>query len=412
MDKKRLLIAEDDAGSAHLMKEYLGSSGYEISIADNGIHALDSFTREPFPVVITDIEMPEMDGREFISRIRAFPAEPVIIVTTVHDTPSTIIDIMKGGVFDYLIKPIDLNDLLIKLERAFDVSELKRARMLLEKEKIIRIENQLEWYRWEERIKTRGTVQTGKTLLESLKTSFNQGYGFGSLVTLIDILSSSAVKTEDSYQINAELFDILKENSKMSAFALRTFGEISDIISRDLDLETVSCVEVFDFIESVIQDARAMAEFKNQRILLSEKKMCGSGLSCRINKPYLKKAVYEVLMNTLKFSEENSSVLVIFDFDDESFIINILNVPAIDGSSRRGIPAEFENIIFEPFFRLSKTIQESYATLDFGLGLTIVETIIAKHGGKTSICNIIDHSNIAKGPTTRVKFTMTLPLRR
>ncbi len=411
MGKNRLLIAEDDLFSAEMMKDFLEIKGYEVSTASNGREALDLFEKEPFPVIITDIEMPEMDGNALISHLKAFLPEPVIIVETAHNDPPLIIDIMKKGVFDYLLKPIDMNDLLIKTDRAFEVSEMKRAGMLLEKEKIIRLENQLEWYRWEERMKTRGSVQTGKTLLESLRTSFNQGYGFGSLVTLIELLSSSAVKKDDSYIINAELFDVLKENSKMSAFAIQAFGDISDILSGDLDLETVSADFIYDFIKDIIRGADHKAEIKNQRIILGDKKIYSASAVYGINKPHLEKAFYEVLMNAFKFSEEESSVLVFINVDEESLVIDTLSTPKADSGGRRGIPAEYENIVFEPFFRLSKSIQEQYKTLDFGLGLSVVEAVISKHGGKTSICNIIDHSNLSKGPASRVKFSITLPRR-
>ena len=71
---------------------------------------------------------------------------------------------------------------------------------------------------------------------------------------------------------------------------------------------------------------------------------------------------------------------------------------------------EYENIIFEPLFRLVKVLHEKYDTLDYGLGLSKVETIIKKLDGKITVSNIEDHTEFAKGSRTRVNFTISLPL--
>ena len=66
-----------------------------------------------------------------------------------------------------------------------------------------------------------------------------------------------------------------------------------------------------------------------------------------------------------------------------------------------GIPVEYENMIFEPFCRLVKTVQEDYHTLEFGLGLTMAEKTIKAHKGKIRLYNIKDYSFI-KDHTSKV----------
>jgi signal transduction histidine kinase len=75
-----------------------------------------------------------------------------------------------------------------------------------------------------------------------------------------------------------------------------------------------------------------------------------------------------------------------------------------------GVPPEYEKIVFEPFYRLSKLVYEQFKTLDFGLGLTLIEKIIIKHGGDVVLKNIIDHSDIKREPLFKVSLTITLPL--
>jgi signal transduction histidine kinase len=76
----------------------------------------------------------------------------------------------------------------------------------------------------------------------------------------------------------------------------------------------------------------------------------------------------------------------------------------------KGIPQEYENIIFEPFFRMVNNVYEKYDTIDYGLGLTIVEKIIRKHNGEVSVTNVKDNSDFSRDPVTKVSFTIKIPL--
>ena len=81
---------------------------------------------------------------------------PIIIVTTNKKDPELIIDIMKKGIFDYILKPVDMADLLLKLTRAFEIYEMKRISDIAQKEKVIRLENNLEWYKFGEKNQIQG----------------------------------------------------------------------------------------------------------------------------------------------------------------------------------------------------------------------------------------------------------------
>jgi len=77
-----------------------------------------------------------------------------------------------------------------------------------------------------------------------------------------------------------------------------------------------------------------------------------------------------------------------------------------------GIPKEYEKVVFEPFYRLSKLVYEKYNTLDFGIGLTFVEKIVARHGGEIFAENIVDYSDITKDPQVKVNLMISLPFSR
>ncbi|MCP4131595.1 MAG: response regulator [bacterium] len=406
---KRILVVEDNERSATTIKDALVNGGYEVAIANNGQSALDMFKEASFEVVITDIEMPVMDGNELISQLIKFPVEPLIFVLTGHEETDYIIDTMRKGVYDYLIKPIAINELLVKVERAFDAVEVKKTEAIMEKEKIIRLENQLEWYQWEDRVQKKDIKGVDKSLFHSLQTSFNQGAGFGSLITIANLILSSAEKEGEHYKIDAGIFDLLEDNVRMSEKALNSIRQINNIANRDLEMEDMTFPEFYEFIKKIVAETQKFADIRHQNIFLSDPKKIRDDIVIKVTPKYFHDAFYEALLNGCKFSEENTNIIVIMEAEADGIIISIINDPLVDQEGRKGVPIEYENIIFEPFFRLSKLVHVNYDSLDFGLGLTVVESVVKKMGGKVKISNIKDYSGLSKGSEVKVNLRISLP---
>lgn len=152
MNEKRILLAEDDLISAKLFQESLTSLGYQVTLAEDGRKAKEIFTETPFPIVITDYDMPEMNGIELIDFLKDEEDEPIIIVLTNHSETSLIIEIMKKGIYDYIVKPIDTEELSLKLHRALEIYNMKRLEKATKREREMRLESHLDWIKWKERI--------------------------------------------------------------------------------------------------------------------------------------------------------------------------------------------------------------------------------------------------------------------
>ncbi|MCP4131997.1 MAG: response regulator [bacterium] len=410
MDEKRVLIVEDDHASLSMMKDLLQFEGYLVTAVENGKEAVEEFKKDPFLVVITDIEMPIMDGNELITQLKKFPMPPIIIVETIHEESSYIIDIMKKGVFDYLVKPIDMDKLLIKVDKAFEIAEVKRTQYIMEKEKVIRLENHLEWYRWEERLKTGDSDRVDKSLFYNLQTSFNRGTGFGTLVSIANLIKSFAKKQGEDYLVKGELIDLLDENAHMAEKALKVFSELNVLITENIELETITYKELWQYVKQVIDSFENSQKIKNQRILLNDPKEAHGNIHMKISVKYAARGLQELLLNACKFSEAESTIIVLLEVLDEELSLSVINNATTDEDERWGIPMEYENIIFEPFYRLTKKVFDEFNTLDFGLGLTEVENIVKKHNGKITVHNIKDYSDLAKGFEIKVNARITIPL--
>jgi len=104
----KILVVDDCATTRKLLTLYLKSKGYEVVTAENGLDGLEKVGKEAVNLVLSDLNMPYMDGLEFVKSLRANPdtAElPVVMVTTEAD-PEEKEKAMKAGANGYMIKPV------------------------------------------------------------------------------------------------------------------------------------------------------------------------------------------------------------------------------------------------------------------------------------------------------------------
>ncbi|MFC1671284.1 response regulator [Spirochaetota bacterium] len=411
MKTNKILIVEDVESERDLLKTILKKNGYDITTAENGKAALDVFKKVDFAVVITDLKMPVMDGHELINHLVGIKEEPVILVLTAEDDSKVIIDIMKKGVFDYVIKPVKADDLLMKIERALNVSEFKRVNKVVEKEKVVRIEQQLEWYKWMEKMKgSLSSTQTDKSLFSNINRSFNQGAGFGGLLTLLNLISSTAKKKGDHYEVSEGIFEMINSNIKMTDKAISIFSDIDWIMVNDLNLKKISCLDIYNLISEINQKDAEYIVINNNSIKTSDAPPSFKKSFIEINEKYFRKAIHEIFVNAMKYSIADSIIYVILRIEEGNLNLSVVNEPIPLEKDVKGVPMEYENIVFDPFYRMSKLVFDSYDTMDFGLGLTMVEKIIHRHNGKISLFNIMDYSDIQKEPVLKVNCNIILPL--
>ncbi len=119
MDEKEILFVDDDRAILELVREYLEDGGYRVECVDNGLAALERIRERPFAVVFTDIKMPDIDGLELLSAIKALRPETEVVMVTGHGTMESAIRAMKAGSCDYLQKPFKLPVLREIIERIF-----------------------------------------------------------------------------------------------------------------------------------------------------------------------------------------------------------------------------------------------------------------------------------------------------
>lgn len=116
-DKQKILVVDDETQIMRVMRHILSAHQYSIRTADDGDAALEIFQEWNPDLVITDLQMPDMDGLDLCRRIRSASGVPIIILS-VRDEEKTIVEALDAGADDYMTKPFGTNELLARIRSA------------------------------------------------------------------------------------------------------------------------------------------------------------------------------------------------------------------------------------------------------------------------------------------------------
>jgi two-component system NtrC family response regulator len=130
-NQERVLLVDDDQSFLEVMAFLLEEEGYEVVRAKNGNEALAQLRAGPFPVMVTDLKMPGMDGLTLLKKSHGLAPNLLAIVTTAFGDMATAVAAMKAGAFDFLPKPCDRDHFKLTVRRALEHSRLRREVSLL-----------------------------------------------------------------------------------------------------------------------------------------------------------------------------------------------------------------------------------------------------------------------------------------
>jgi len=131
---ERILVVDDEDIIRESLTFVLKKEGYIVQDAENGLVAYNILQEESFDLVITDLEMPEMKGIELLEEIKKLNIQTSVIIITAFGSLDTAICALRSGASDYLLKPVEFDELLIKIKRLFEVKNLLLENRLLRKE--------------------------------------------------------------------------------------------------------------------------------------------------------------------------------------------------------------------------------------------------------------------------------------
>jgi NtrC-family two-component system response regulator AlgB len=127
----RILIVDDDASIRSHLAAYVGDLGHETAVAADAIEAMAAVERGAFDVVLSDVRMAGMDGLALLRELRLRHPETGVVLMTAYATIVDAVEAIRGGAYDYLVKPFSLEQVRLVLDRALEVQGLRRENRTL-----------------------------------------------------------------------------------------------------------------------------------------------------------------------------------------------------------------------------------------------------------------------------------------
>ena len=367
----RVLIVDDEADLRTALARRLTKRGAVVSQASDGQSALDSLEQESVDVVLLDVKMPGMDGLTALGHIRERHRNTEVILITGQASPLDGVAGMKAGAFDYLVKPVEIEQLVAKIRQAFD-KLVRQQEQAQEARFRARMEQQLSAT---ERLASLGTLSAGVAHeINNPLAIINDAAGWLADVAAKD--DSLSPKMRSTIKLALTKIDHNVQRAKRITHQLLSFSRQNESVIKEFDI----CA----MISEVVDLTRKIADDRQAEVVFS----CSDKEILVWTDPFqLRQVIVNLVTNGIQAVEPGGKVCMLISGDKEQAAIEVRD-------NGPGIPAENLERIFEPFFTTKPPGQGT------GLGLSVSRGIIEKLGGTLTV-----ESKLGAGAA----FKVTLP---
>ncbi len=379
--ENRILVVDDEGDIRDFLSKALTRfAGFQVELAENGEEALKKIDKEKFDLVLTDLKMPAVDGLQLITEIARSKPDTLTVLMTGHGTIDSAIEAMKNGASDYLTKPLNLDEAILRLRKVLE-----------EKQRFVRLKDyadQLE----------KANQELKK--IDAMKSEFVSVASHELRTPL------AAIKNSIQLILSGKTGAINENQTKFLSMAERNINRLTNILNDLLNLSKIESgkielkfedVALKNLIESTVSSLRPQADGKSIAIEVEVPEDLPAAFA---DKDKIEQVLVNLIGNAIKFTPERGKIFVIakaFSEEREGKDVNKIAVSVKDTGI--GIPGEQLNSIFEKFHQVEGSLHRS--TGGTGLGLAITKGLVEAHQGKIWV-----ESEVGKGSI----FTFTLPV--
>jgi two-component system sensor histidine kinase/response regulator len=345
-----ILIVDDDPRVPEVISPALEREGYQVATSRNGESAIELLCSKEFNLVITDISVGRVGGIDILRKSKAVHPETVVVILTGRDESHIIIDALRWGADDYILKPFELADLTLRISQSLEKYDLRREKLQTEADQQLRNERILSM-----------TASMSHDIRGSLV----------SLATALRLLNRGFYGQMDD-GVAAKLDDLHMRTRQIIGMAEDYLGK-SFTVNGELEIEK----QLLDLRRDIVTPV--MEEFSTEigrcRITVDNRLDCipRDRIPLKGNIVWLKTVFRNLLKNAIKYGGKECTISIGISDCPTHYRLNVFN-------SGRPVPQEYRDKLFSKFVRLSNGRKERN-TDGIGLGLYLTKSIIQKHGG-------------------------------
>ncbi|MBV9865573.1 MAG: response regulator [Abitibacteriaceae bacterium] len=379
----KILVVDDEHDLELLIRQRfrraIRDGELEFSFAHNGLEALAQIESDvEIAVVLTDINMPHMDGLTFLAKMEEMNLPTKAVVVSAYGDMDNIRTAMNRGAFDFLTKPIDFHDVEITIIKTLEyVNQLRESRRA-EEYRIAKEAAEQNYERLRELEALRDSLTS--MIVHDLRTP---------LTSFIGGLESMTVMG-DLNEDQSECLDIALTGGYTLLGMINDLLDISKMESGLLQLE-YNEIEIMALLQRSVNQVAALASNKNLSLIVED---CPDLPQLKADQEKLERTLTNLLGNAIKFTPTGGTVTAKVDASHEP---QMLLFSVID--TGEGIPDTAFERIFDKFGQVET--RQSGRKLSTGLGLTFCKMAVEAHNGRIWV-----ESELGQGS----KFSFLIPL--
>ncbi len=355
----KILVVDDDPSVLGFISLILKRKGYVIDAFEKAEDALGILQQKNFDAVLTDVKLPGISGIEFLAKIHEINRDIPVILMTAYAELDITVEAIKKGVFDFIIKPYQPEQIFHAVEKAVKYKRFiemeKDYRRLLE-----------EFNREVEALITERTMNLmAMTVADKVRNP---------AIIIGRIAKKLSEKNNISPDISENLKCIIQETEKLDSI-VKDFHEM---------LKSKKSKFIYEDLNEIVRTAIQSVENKNIKL---KTEISEQPLKINMEKNLIRIAIILLFKNAVEAIHNEGKISIKTYQDDEKAYFEITD-------SGEGISPEFIDKIFQPFFSTKKQ--------GFGMGLPLVKQIVDEHLGEINV-----KSELNKGTT----FILSFPLR-
>ncbi len=354
----KILVVEDEEIIRMMFKQSFSNWGFKVDTAENGKDALEKCQRQFYHIVVTDLNMPVMDGMDLLKRLKSRWSNQEVIVITGYATIESAIEAMKLGAYDFILKPVNFDHVQFTINKCFT-----KIRAEAENEELRELNNQLiELNEMKDKFLyiTNHEIRTPLTIIK--------GY--------IDVLGNSIVNPNQEV---TETLTILEE----------TVSELNELVDRMHLLKSLEkgelprsmgTLDLKEILSKVYRDLVNLFKARNVelRVVVDKKPLFVNG-----DYRQVRLMMRELLHNALKFTKDGGKVMVKLELKNEQIQYSVKDTGI-------GIPFDKQKVIFDRFYEIQDVVNHRSSKKDFmggglGIGLSMVKEIVEGMKGKIEL---------------------------
>lgn len=412
---EKILVIDDDFGTMKLIETVLKKNNFNVAAYTSPIDALNHFNNHEVDLIISDFYLPQMSGIELLKKIRKVDEYIPFIVITVNKEIKNIINILKEGADDYIQKPIINEDLIFRVMKTISEKKYKKISDRVEKEKAILEFDRKQLVNWKLLYATKDVKQT-KNLIHLITRNINQGGGF----IWLDLLKNNIQKLDEKhYQIKKNLVDMIIKSTEENQKFFDSITYLSNLESYKYNYMNMTFGDFQDELINFSQETFTPIFEKYHRNFNTFRFNELPKAILSVDYPIIKKVIHELLVNAIKYSPDDSEIVLGFERNNKlpgkkiDVIIKNkqkeMGAKNLEGNKIIGIPYEYSELVFDLFYTIEKfprnIDEEEWIN---GTGLYICRKIITEHSGWLETTNEIDYTK--ENNEVNVKFSVTLPI--